>query len=108
MAAGMYRMYTHTHTHIVVFATRLRRGRAFLFQYKNIRTKQEDCLCLRAPPFIRYIDVTTPSPASALQVVARIADRAAQSGDLCSKHPADCASCANAPWDELRVWDPGD
>ena len=55
-----------THTHIVVFATRLRRGRAFLFQYKNIRTKQEDCLCLCAPPFIRYIDVTTPSPASAL------------------------------------------
>ena len=38
----------------------------------------------------------------------RIADQAAQSGDLRSKHPADCASCANAPWDELRVWDPGD
>ena len=38
----------------------------------------------------------------------RIADQAAQSGDLRSRHPADCASCANAPWDELRVWDPGD
>ena len=38
----------------------------------------------------------------------RIADQAAQSGDLRSKHPADPASCANAPWDELRVWDPGD
>ena len=38
----------------------------------------------------------------------RIADKAAQSGDLRSKHPADCASHANAPWDELRVWDPGD
>ena len=25
-----------------------------------------------------------------------------------SRHPADCASHANAPWDELRVWDPGD
>ena len=38
----------------------------------------------------------------------RIADQAAQSGDLRSKHPADPASCANALWDELRVWDPGD
>ena len=38
----------------------------------------------------------------------RIADQAAQSGDLRSRHPADSASCANAPWDELRVWDPGD
>ena len=38
----------------------------------------------------------------------RIADQAAQSGDLRSRHPADSASRANAPWDELRVWDPGD
>ena len=38
----------------------------------------------------------------------RIADQAAQSGDLRSMHPADCASHTNAPWDELRVWDPGD
>ena len=38
----------------------------------------------------------------------RIADQAAQSGDLRSRHPADSASHANAPWDELRVWDPGD
>ena len=38
----------------------------------------------------------------------RLADQAAQSGDLRSRHPADCASHANAPWDELRVWDPGD
>ena len=38
----------------------------------------------------------------------RIADQAARSGDLRSRHPADSASRANAPWDELRVWDPGD
>ena len=38
----------------------------------------------------------------------RLADQAARSGDLRSRHPADCASHANAPWDELRVWDPGD
>ena len=38
----------------------------------------------------------------------RIADQAAQSGNLRSMHPADRASHANAPWDELRVWDPGD
>ena len=37
-----------------------------------------------------------------------IAERAAQSGDLRSMHPADPASHANAQWDELRVWDPGD
>jgi len=28
--------------------------------------------------------------------------------DLRSMHPADHASHANAQWDELRVWDPGD
>ena len=38
----------------------------------------------------------------------RIADQAARSGNLRPMHPADCASHANAPWDELRVWDPGD
>ncbi len=38
----------------------------------------------------------------------RIADQAAQSGNLRSMHPADRAPHANAPWDELRVWDPGD
>ena len=37
-----------------------------------------------------------------------IAERAAQSGDLRSMHPADPASHASAQWDELRVWDPGD
>ena len=37
-----------------------------------------------------------------------IAERAAQAGDLRSMHPADHASHANAQWDELRVWDPGD
>ena len=31
----------------------------------------------------------------------RIADQAARSGNLRSMHPADCASHANAPWDEL-------
>ena len=40
--------------------------------------------------------------------IRRLADQAARSGDLRSRHPADCASHANAPWDELRVWDPGD
>ena len=38
----------------------------------------------------------------------RIADQAAQSGDLRSMHPADLASHVRAKWDELRVWDPGD
>ena len=39
----------------------------------------------------------------------RLADQAARSGDLRSRHPAaDCASHANTPWDKLRVWDPGD
>jgi len=45
-----------------------------------------------------------PQPAR----LQRLADQAARSGALRSRHPADCASHANAPWDELRVWDPGD
>ena len=45
-----------------------------------------------------------PQPAR----LQRLADQAARSGDLRSRHPADSASHANAPWDELRVWDPGD
>ena len=55
----------------------------------------------------RTITVRTdagPPPAR----LRRLADQAARSGDLRSRHPADCASHANAPWDELRVWDPGD
>ena len=45
-----------------------------------------------------------PQPAR----LQRLADQAARSGDLRSRHPADCASHANVLWDELRVWDPGD
>ena len=40
--------------------------------------------------------------------IRQLADQAARSGDLRSKHPADSPSHANALWDELRVWDPGD
>jgi hypothetical protein len=49
--------------------------------------------------------VDADSPPARLQ---HIAERAAQAGDLRSMHPADHASHANAQWDELRVWDPGD
>ena len=34
--------------------------------------------------------------------------QAAEHGDLRSRHPADIAAHARSPWDELRVWDPGD
>ena len=47
---------------------------------------------------------TAPPPAR----LRHLADQAALSGDLRSMHPADLASHAAAPWDELRVWDPGD
>ena len=55
-----------------------------------------------------------PNPVSPLQCahtparLQRIADQAALSGNLHWMHPADRASHASAPWDELRVWDPGD
>ena len=51
------------------------------------------------------VRVDTGPPPARLQ---HTADRAAHSGDLRSMHPADRAPHANAPWDELRVWDPGD
>ena len=43
--------------------------------------------------------------------IQRIADqpgRPLTAGNLRSMHAADRASHASAPWDELRVWDPGD
>ena len=51
------------------------------------------------------VRVDTGPPPARLQ---HIADQAAHSGDLRSMCPADRASHASAPWDELRVWDPGD
>ena len=38
----------------------------------------------------------------------RDAEEAARSGDHRSLHPVDPAAHARSPWDELRVWDPGD
>ena len=49
------------------------------------------------------VRVDTRPPPTRLQ---QIADQAAHSGNLRSMHPADLASHAAAPWDELRVWDP--
>ena len=51
------------------------------------------------------VRVDTGPPPARLQ---HIADQAAHSGDLRSMCPADRASHASAPWEELRVWDPGD
>ena len=53
-------------------------------------------------------DVLACSPPSLIGDLLHIADRAAHSGDLRSMCPADSASHASAPWDELRVWDSGD
>ena len=61
---------------------------------------------LNAQPGVTVtLRVDTGPPPARLQ---HIAERAAQAGDLRSMHPADHASHANAQWDELRVWDPGD
>ena len=61
---------------------------------------------LNAQPGVTVaVRVDTGPPPARLQ---HTADRAAHSGDLRSMHPADRAPHANAPWDELRVWDPGD
>merc|ERR1711966_402579 len=61
---------------------------------------------LNAQPGVTVtLRVDAGSPPARLQ---HIAEQAAQTGDLLSMHPADHASHANAQWDELRVWDPGD
>jgi len=61
---------------------------------------------LNAQPGVTVtLRVDTGPPPARLQ---HIAERAAHAGDLRSMHPADHASHANAQWDELRVWDPGD
>ena len=65
---------------------------------------------LNAQPGVTVTVRAAPGPPPAR--LQRIADQAAQSGNLRSMHPADRAPHANAPWDELRVWvavwDPGD
>ena len=61
---------------------------------------------LNAQPGVTVTVRTDAGPPPAR--IRRLADQAARSGDLRSRHPADSASHANAPWDELRVWDPGD
>ena len=48
---------------------------------------------------------TTYQPPEALR---RAAESAAHSGDLRSRLTADLAAHGGLPWDELRVWDPGD
>ena len=61
---------------------------------------------LNAQPGVTVTVRADPGPPPAR--LQRIADRAARSGNLRPMRPPDCASHANAPWDELRVWDPGD
>jgi len=51
------------------------------------------------------VRVDTDLPPEGLR---QAAEHAAHSGDLRSIHPADIAAHARSPWDELRVWDPGD
>ena len=52
------------------------------------------------------VRVDTDLPPEGLR---QAAEHAAHSGDLRgSRHPADLAAHARSPWDELRVWDPGD
>jgi hypothetical protein len=51
------------------------------------------------------VRVDTDLPPEGLR---QAAEHAAHSGDLRSRHPADIAAHASSPWDELRVWDPGD
>ena len=48
---------------------------------------------------------TINQPPEALQ---RAAESASQSGDLRSRLTTDHAAHGSLPWDELRVWDPGD
>ena len=51
------------------------------------------------------VRVDTDLPPEGLR---QAAEHAAHSADLRSRHPADLAAHARSPWDELRVWDPGD
>ena len=51
------------------------------------------------------VRVDTDLPPEGLR---QAAEHAAHSGDLRSRHPAGLAAHARSPWDELRVWDPGD
>ena len=51
------------------------------------------------------VRVDTDLPPDGLR---QAAEHAAHSGDLRSRHPAGLAAHARSPWDELRVWDPGD
>jgi hypothetical protein len=51
------------------------------------------------------VRVDTDLPPEGLR---QAAEHAAHSADLRSRHPTDLAAHARSPWDELRVWDPGD
>ena len=51
------------------------------------------------------MQVETNQPPEALW---RAAESAAHSGDLRSRLTTDLAPHGSLPWDELRVWDPGD
>ena len=51
------------------------------------------------------VRVDTKLPPEALR---HAAESAAHSGELRSRHTADLAAHGSFPWDELRVWDPGD
>ena len=50
------------------------------------------------------VDTNQPSP----EAFRRAAESAAHSGDLRSRLTTDLATNRSLPWDELRVWDPGD
>ena len=79
-----------------------RRGLHDRLARNNISALRE----LNAQPNVAVaVRVDTGPPPARLR---HLADHAAHSGDLRSMHPADLASHAAAPWDELRVWDPGD
>ena len=57
----------------------------------------------RGPNVVVRVDTDLPP-----EGLRQAAEHAAHSGDLRSRHPAGLAAHARSPWDELRVWDPGD
>jgi hypothetical protein len=68
----------------------------------NIRTIER----LNAVPGVDItVRVETNQPPEALR---QAAESAAHSGDLRSRLTTDLAPHGSLPWDELRVWDPGD
>ena len=71
-----------------------------LLSQHNARNNLSTLQGLNAQPGVTVTVRADPGPPPAR--LQRVADQAAQSGNLRSMHPADCASHANAPWDELR------